>query len=261
GGTTDPPETNTPPCTEPIIPTNPESGFTDENGCLIGIPTLPNLPPRNNPCEKTKALLETQQVKDAITYLKNHINSGVGGEKGWKFNKDGTTAPTIQNSAHSVYVGDPSTLNGLYHNHTGTTLDMFSATDIDTLLEIVRYQSIGNTSNGFSGMVAPDGIHYVISFNGSHSDLPPIGTFSEIDIEVLKIRQYRNQQRLLADTSGVYCNTQTGKLNYVGLEKVFMDTIKAMGLDNKIVLLRIDSEGIKTIQQNTDGTITAIPCV
>jgi hypothetical protein len=43
GGTTDPPETNTPPCTEPIIPTNPESGFTDENGCLIGTPTLPNL--------------------------------------------------------------------------------------------------------------------------------------------------------------------------------------------------------------------------
>ncbi|WP_299178966.1 hypothetical protein, partial [uncultured Chryseobacterium sp.] len=55
GGTTDPPENNTPPCTEPTIPTNPESGFTDENGCPIGTPTLPNLGSiDNDPCFKTK---------------------------------------------------------------------------------------------------------------------------------------------------------------------------------------------------------------
>lgn len=42
GGTTPPP--NNPPCTGTTIPTNPEAGFTDENGCPIGFPSLPNFP-------------------------------------------------------------------------------------------------------------------------------------------------------------------------------------------------------------------------
>ncbi|MCX8532196.1 hypothetical protein, partial [Chryseobacterium luquanense] len=51
GGTTPPP--NNPPCTRTTIPTNPQPGFTDENGCPIGAPSLPNFPPvKGNPCDK-----------------------------------------------------------------------------------------------------------------------------------------------------------------------------------------------------------------
>ncbi|WEK68133.1 MAG: hypothetical protein P0Y62_09625 [Candidatus Chryseobacterium colombiense] len=47
-----------PPCDTSIIPSNPESGFTDENGCPIGTPTIPNLPdPKTDPCKRTKAAM------------------------------------------------------------------------------------------------------------------------------------------------------------------------------------------------------------
>ncbi|SHG74681.1 hypothetical protein [Chryseobacterium vrystaatense] len=235
-------------------------GGSDDYSNGGGNPNPAN-PTNTDPCEQTKSMLLDQKVKDAVDDLKDHMSSGKGGEKGWKFNKDGNATETTENGPHSVVIGDPSLLNGSYHNHTGTKVDIFSATDIDTLLEIARYQSIGNTGNAFSGMVAPNGIHYVIHFNGSHSDLPPSGAFSEVDLEVLKISQYRNQIKLLSDTSGIYCNSQTGKLNSKGLEKLFMNTLKAMGLENKIILQRIDDDGIKTIKQNVDGTLNPVPCI
>ncbi|MDQ0780206.1 hypothetical protein [Chryseobacterium sp. W4I1] len=247
----------------------PKGGCTGYNNCFDpsvgsgggGGSNTPTPEAPQNPCEKTKALLENQEVNDVVADLKNHMASGIGGEKGWKLNKNGPPTQTTENGPHSVVIGDPSLLNGAYHNHTGTKVDIFSATDVDTLLEIARYQNIGNTGNAFSGMVAPNGIHYVIHFNGRHSDLPASGAFSEVDLEVLKISQYRNQIKLLSDTSGIYCNSQTGKLNSKGLEKLFMNTLKAMGLENKIILQRIDDDGIKTIKQNIDGTLNPVPCI
>lgn len=237
-------------------------GFDYNGGGGSG--TDPNNPDTNqNPCEKTKSLTNNPGIQNAIQNLKNHISSNTGGELGWKFNKVGPPTPTTQNSAHSVVIGDPSSINGAYHNHTGTTLDIFSATDINTLLEIARYQDIGNTDNAFYGLIAPDDIHYLIYFNGTHADLPASGSYSDIDIDVWKIYQLRDMWNILnKDTSGIYCNNTTNTLNSKGLEKVFFDTLNKMGISsNKIVLQKIDSNNnISTVIKNNDGMTIEIPC-
>lgn len=222
--------------------------------------TTPVIQPQQNPCNKTKAMLEKPEVQSAITDLKNHINSGTGGEKGWKFNKNGSTTETTDNGDHSVTVGDPSLVNGTYHNHTGTTLDIFSATDIATLIEIARYQSIGNVGNAFSGLVAPNGIHYVTYFNGNHADLPAVGSYSEIDIKIWEIQMLKLYRKLLKDSA--YYNVINGKkiMNSKGLELILFDALKKMGLENKIILQKIEDNNISTINQNQDGTTTPIPC-
>lgn len=222
-----------------------------------GVPPKPK-----DPCEKTKGMLDSQKNKDITNDLKNHMESGAGGEKGWRDNKTGMPTPTTQNGDHSVNFGDPSTMNGGYHNHTGTTVDMFSATDIDTFLDIVRYQNVGNTGNAYFGMVAPNSIHYIMYFNGSHTDLPPAGDYSEVDIAVWNLYIIKNAWNILnRDTSGTYCNILTNTLNSKGLEKIFFDTVKKMGLTNKITLQKVESDNkASTVNQNPDGTITNIPC-
>ncbi|WP_185205944.1 hypothetical protein [Chryseobacterium sp. C3] len=174
----------------------------------------------------------------------------------------GNPTETSNNSEHSVTVGDPSLINGTYHNHTGTKVDIFSATDIATLIEIARYQSIGNAGNAFSGLVAPNGIHYVIYFNGSHADLPPSGSYSETDKDVWNIQMWRLQQKLIKEND--YYDNINGKkvINTKGLEVIFFDTIKKMGLNSKIILQKIDNltNNITTVTQNSDGTIIPVPC-
>ncbi|MGL6125933.1 hypothetical protein [Chryseobacterium artocarpi] len=222
-----------------------------------GVPPKPK-----DPCEKTKGMLDSQKNKDITNDLKNHMESGAGGEKGWRDNKTGAPTQTTQNGDHSVNFGDPSTMNGGYHNHTGTTVDMFSATDIDTFLDIVRYQNVGNTGNAYFGMVAPNSIHYIMYFNGSHTDLPPAGDYSEVDIAVWNLYIIKNAWNILnRDTSGTYCNILTNTLNSKGLEKIFFDTVKKMGLTNKITLQKVEPDNkASTVNQNPDGTITNIPC-
>ncbi|WP_336732999.1 hypothetical protein [Chryseobacterium sp. VD8] len=222
----------------------------------------PNNPNNQTPCEKTKDLLTKPDVQAVVSNLKNHLSSGAGGEKGWKFNKVGNPTETSNNSEHSVTVGDPSLINGTYHNHTGTKVDIFSATDIATLIEIARYQSIGNAGNAFSGLVAPNGIHYVIYFNGSHADLPPSGSYSETDIKVWEIKMLRMKDNLLNDSNFYNMINGTKVLNEKGLEQIFFSVLQKMGLQDKIVLQKIDNltNKILNIEQSSDGTIITASC-
>ncbi|WP_175622424.1 hypothetical protein [Chryseobacterium schmidteae] len=76
GGIYTPPTNNNPPCTGTTIPTNPQPGFTDENGCPIGAPSLPNNPPtKGNPCEKLKNSIDaTSGLKNKIIDLNKPVN-------------------------------------------------------------------------------------------------------------------------------------------------------------------------------------------
>ncbi len=101
GGT---PTTNPDTCA--TVATSPnEVGIVDENGCITGIPTQPNVP-RTTPCEKTKTLMQRPEVQAKVTDLKQHTGPN---EKGYKFMKDGTPpqeAPPAPNGNYSIYVGD-----------------------------------------------------------------------------------------------------------------------------------------------------------
>lgn len=215
-------------------------------------------PPPTDPCERMKALTQDPKVQNAVKNLKEHLTSGAGGEKGWKFNKTGEPTQTTQNANHSVNFGDASKLNGAYHNHTGTGVDMFSATDISTLIEIARYQSIGNAGNGFMGFVAPNGIHYVMSFNGNHVNLPTVGSYSETDILSWDTQQVILMFALLKNPE---FKGPGGVLNSKGLEQIFFKTLQRMGLSNKVMLQSIDSNNnISEVKLNSNGTTQPIPC-
>lgn len=212
-----------------------------------GVPPTPK-----DPCEKTKGMLESQKNKDITNDLKNHMESGAGGEKGWRDNKTGTPTQATQNGDHSVNFGDPSTMNGGYHNHTGTGVNIFSATDISTLIEIARYQSIGNAGNGYMVIVAPGGIHYVMFFNGTHNEIPAYGSYSEGQLKSWNDKQWTDYLNMVGDSSMPI---------HQKLEQIFSSTLKTMGLNNKVILQRVEGDSkISTINQNSDGTTSPRPC-
>ncbi|WP_034673897.1 hypothetical protein [Chryseobacterium formosense] len=70
-----PPENNTPqPCIQiPTDPTQPSSGMVDENGCAIGLPTLPNVKPQT-PCGDLTIKGENTEFQSKMLELKQDAN-------------------------------------------------------------------------------------------------------------------------------------------------------------------------------------------
>ncbi|WP_294284999.1 hypothetical protein, partial [uncultured Chryseobacterium sp.] len=261
-----------PPCNGTGILTQPQQpGITDADGCS-GIPTIPNLPdPRNNPCSKTKALLNNPEVKTKLDSLKNKSLSK--GEMGFKTQKDGTVTGYISGGKHEVDMGVKSGYQGGYHNHTPAGIPMHSPPDIDNnLLAFARAQPAGEHKNAYFGMIVkkvctgcPSGYktyHYIIRFDGTYDD--SLTSFSQLDLDKLN-DNYSEKYGDLTDPTGTYGTTyidSTGKITNEGLEKLFFDTLREMNLENKIILQRIEEDGtINNIVMNSSGThVTATPC-
>lgn len=214
---------------------------------------VPPKPKPKDPCEKTKGMLDSQKNKEITDDLKKHMEGGSkAGEKGWRDNKTGNPTPTTQNEDHRVNFGDPSTMNGGYHNHPGTGVNIFSADDISTLIEIARYQAIGNTGNAYMVVIAPGGIHYVMYFNGTHNEIPAYGSYSAEQLKNWNDQQWDNYVESISNNN---------LSNHEKLEKVVSSTLKSMGLQNKVILQRVEGDTkISTINQNSDGSTTANPC-
>ncbi|WP_411811036.1 hypothetical protein ACLB9Y_12940 [Chryseobacterium scophthalmum] len=271
-----PPEEPSEPCTAPEVPTeplNPSLNPSIGGGCGSGIPTQPNLPlPANNPCKKTKALLEDPAVTEKIGTLKEQSKIEEGqpnfGEKAFEINNDGTSSGMIDGEEHSVRVGSTIGKQGVYHNHTPDGIKMPSPPDIIKMLHYALSQPNGNISNGFLGMVGseecntcPGGYkyhNYVIRFSGTLQELGGF-TSQNWDSEDL-IKTYRDAKYELS-TNINYANYQYGPLNSDGLEKLFFDTLQNMGIEGKVNLQRIEDNGtIQNITQNSNGTTSATPC-
>lgn len=218
----------------------------------------PQVPLVQSPCEKTKSLLQDQKIKNITDDLKNHMATGKG-EKGWRDNKTGNPTQTTQNGQHSVNFGDSSTMNGGYHNHTGTKVDIFSATDIANLIEVARYQSIGNTGNAYMGLIGPNDVHYVIYFNGNHNDIPP-NTYTSEEKENWELEQMLQTFALIKKPEFKEIINGKATLNSKGLEQIFFNTVSKMGLYNKISLQKIENNQSLTITLNTDGSTSKVPC-
>ncbi|MCD9856307.1 hypothetical protein LUD75_16405 [Epilithonimonas sp. JDS] len=232
-----------------------------KNGNLGGGGGIVIYDPNKSPCARTKKMIENSDLKNVVQDLKTHIANGATGEKGWKLNKVGSPTQTTENGDHSVDFGDPSLLNGGYHNHTGTKVDVFSPTDIGTLIEIARYNGASDPNNAFMGLVAPNNVHYVIRFGDTHAGLPITGSYSQTQIEIWKIDQITLWQQLLMSDN--YYSLISGKkvLNAKGLERILFDTLEKMGLKNKVNLLKIDeNNSVSIIVQNSDKSTISIPC-
>lgn len=175
GGDGESPPTD--PCNDndPDIPTGPQSPNTGFRKPCVGVPTIANYEVveesgLNNPCQKTKTLMANQNMQTSITQLKTNATSG-SGEQGFKASKTGEPSPIIQGGAHNVDFGDKTGYAGGYHNHTGIGIPMLSPPDINQLLGFARAQgNNGDPTLAFVGMVAPNGMHYIIRFTGTYQD-------------------------------------------------------------------------------------------
>jgi hypothetical protein len=274
-GNTDP---GTPPDDCTTVATDPNQvGIVNPNGCNTGVPTQPNLPTRNNPCEKTKAMLQRPNVQQGIANVKTQalqtLSNMNTGETGFKEKKDGTIAPANVNSAHQVVFNDVTDSRGAYHNHTATGTHMFSPPDIDALFGFAAAQSIQDgVGNAYLGMIAAEWcstcpnnvqyIHYVISFTGTGAELGQF-VYSPAQIKQFE-KDYRKIIRELTDTSlngNTYIKNSAGDLNEKGLDKLFFETLKNMNLNGKVNLQRIESNGsINNITLDSNGMPTGTPC-
>jgi hypothetical protein len=264
-----PPATNTPePCTTPQIPQGPvDPSFNiDPSGCGTGIPTQPSLPVRNNPCQKIKALVNNAALKIKIDSLKDFSLTAEENEKGYQQDKSGNVTPALVNGAHYVdFMIDQNSLGGI-HCHTLNGTHMFSPPDILSLLTFARVQNqtlpVGSTAdytgNAFLGMISQSS-SYFITFNGGSGDLPPPMTQAEED--ALEIKLNDAYKKIIIELLEEEDKDSWDTLSEKGLQKLFFDLIKAMGLEGKINLIQQDGSNTSTIQQNPDGTIKEpIPC-
>ncbi|MCE4063649.1 hypothetical protein LXM63_00950 [Chryseobacterium gleum] len=212
-------------------------------------------------CEKLKNLLEKTEVQAKISELKTQ--STLGDEKGVMFKLDGTPSDIIPGGAHSVNFGDKTGYAGGYHNHTPTGIPMLSPNDIDQLLGFARAQPTSNSENlynAYLGMVAPNGMHYVIWFNGTYEDA--VKTFSQVEINNYKT-DFRELEKNLTDEAknGMTYMNGDGSINNLGAEKLFFETLKNMGLEGKVKLQRIESDGtVKTIGLNSNNQPISTTC-
>ncbi|WP_267406873.1 MULTISPECIES: hypothetical protein [unclassified Chryseobacterium] len=237
----------------------PKSGCTGLNNCFdptagVGGGGPGGNTPTVNPCDKIKSIINNPKMAAGLKELKDQsllpkTNANYG-EKGIKFKADGTPSATITGQDHSVNFGDKTGYTGGYHNHTVAGIPMLSPPDIDQLLGFARAQgNYGDPSKTYMGMVAPNGIHYVIWFSGSYNDA--LVTYTD---ETLKPFKDRYQTRYGTINS-------EGTVSNEAIENFFLKTLKDMGLEGKVNLQRIESNGtVKNIIKNSDGIATSIPC-
>ncbi|MDR6699617.1 hypothetical protein J2W57_003016 [Chryseobacterium ginsenosidimutans] len=216
----------------------------------------------NTPCGKTKNRLVDPNIKAKINELKTQ--STQGGEKGVKFKADGTPSATISGGDHSVDLGDKTGYQGGYHNHTPSGIPMLSPPDIDQLLGFAKAQPTSNpanVNNAYLGMVAPNGMHYVIQFNGTYQDA--IKTFSGDDLKKY-IGNYKDLYDLMLIDSQYSSDHLT--LNNKGAETLFFDILKQMGLEGKVNLQRIETnntsqnEIVQNINLDSNNIPKSTPC-
>ncbi|MCS4303755.1 hypothetical protein [Chryseobacterium sp. BIGb0232] len=217
------------------------------------------LDPEDDPCKKAKKLIENPLTMKAINALKT--KSTKGGENGYKIKIDGTPSNEIPGNAHSVNFGDKTGYAGGYHNHTPTGIPMLSPPDIDQLLQFALAQgNQGDPNNAYIGMVAPNGMHYVARFNGGYNDA--LKTFSQQEIDVY-VKIYKDTESDLTDESknGMTYMNGDGSINNLGVEKLFFETLKNMGLEGKVNLQRIESSGsVKNIKLDNNNQPTSTAC-
>jgi hypothetical protein len=226
------------------------------------------------PCEKTKNMLQKPKVQQGIANVKSqalqtlsNINTG---ETGFKEKKDGTVVPADVNSAHQVVYNDVTDGYGGYHNHTATGTHMFSPPDIvDTLFGFASSQSINDGfGNAYFGMIAAEWcntcpnnvqyIHYIISYSGTGTELGGY-VYTPAQMNQFLIDYRKKVNKLLKDP--LNSNNNGATLNNLGLEKLFFDTLKNIGINGKVNLQRVESNGIvNNITENSNGTINATPC-
>ncbi len=231
----------------------------------------------DDPCDKTRNLLQNADVNDKINtlYAQSKLTPPNNGEKAFKSSADGsTTSPIIVGGEHSADLGDITGYAGYYHNHTPKGVKMLSPPDIYKLFQFIASQPTGTPVNtSFGGMVAtevcaggcPDGYEYInflIRFDGTLAEALAIKNrnYTEADLENFKDK-FEQFERTRRNASG-YSSQNGNFLSFKGLEEVFFYALDKMEIDkNKIILQRINKDGkVYNVTLDTNGKPQETPC-
>ena len=240
-----------PPCDTSIIPSNPESGFTDENGCPIGLPSLPNLPPKNDLCEQIKLQRADIEFKNKITDLegKTNLKKETGYIQKWSGDyiyKDNAGATNNANTLSLPSVVTNTYIKGFIHTHVNNYkfldaqgyetdmngIKMFSPADIAYFMDLVKNaQTTGQPLNNVYGVMVSSLGNYQIRFTGNQYQ---IKTFTDAQTETYKdlfvdFMKYRNE------------NVKAREFGFL-----------------KFIDEKMNLKGISLYRTNTNGTTTEI---
>ncbi|MCS4303721.1 hypothetical protein [Chryseobacterium sp. BIGb0232] len=235
------------------------------------------LDPEDDPCEKAKKMFNKPYVQKGINDIKAQALKTLSdmntGEIGFKEKKDGSLAPADVNGNHKVVFNDVTDSYGGYHNHTATGTHMFSPPDIvDALFGFAAAQSAQDgVGNAYLGMIAAEWcntcpnnaqyIHYVIKYTGTGSEL---GGYVYTPAQMNQFED--DYRKIVKNLKNKYVNGTTyinvsEDLNEKGLEKIFFETLKVIGINGKVNLQRIEANGsVNNITLNSDGIPIAKPC-
>ncbi|RCU42510.1 hypothetical protein EIZ47_09190 [Chryseobacterium lacus] len=280
GGSLDPPCETCPPhtpveCIEiPTEPTQPSTGIGDDGGCIIGIPTLPNLPPldRRTPCEKTKQMLQDPTVQERLEALKEKSmkTNDEAGEIGFAVDANGNPTNIVQGGAHHIKLQSLLPGNtGYYHNHTPEGIKMLSPPDISALFTtIVSSPASTPITTPFEGFVAKEAcacvggfryFNYLIRFNGT---LQYAGTISQKNYDFDRLeKDYQKKARALEGNAN-YVDNIGQNLNHKGVEKLLFSTFGLMDIaPANMIVHRIDENGnVDNITLDANGNPIATSC-
>lgn len=237
------------------------------------------LPIKNDPCIKTKALLQKTEVTTKVNMLKEQSkikdNQPNYGEKAFKLNADGSaSSPIIQGAEHSADLGYVENYTSYYHNHTPKGIKIHSPPDIYMLFKFITAQPLGTpVSASFGGMVGsnecasgcPDGYEYsnfIIRFGGTYDEAIAIKNrnYTETELKAF-MNQFDKYEQNIRPKSG-YSSQNGNFLNFKGLEEVFFYALDKMNIDkNKINLQRIDKNGtVYNVTLDANGKPVETPC-
>ncbi|MXS69908.1 hypothetical protein GSF70_01600 [Flavobacteriaceae bacterium W22] len=260
-GETAPPPATTPPCTTPSVPTNPQPGFTDENGCIIGIPTQPIVKPQT-PCSKIKQQREDENFSKRIDTLKTKLTlkKETGYIQKWSGSyeyKDNASATNDANSLSLPNVFTNTYIMGFIHTHVNDYeyvdaegygvgkkgIKMFSPADMVYFMDLVKNaKDNGRPLSDVYGIMVSSLGNYQIRFTGNEYQ---IKTFTNAQKEAFK---------------GPFIDF-ISKNKKMSLELKFLKFIDEYMNLKGISLYRMNTDGTTEIKLNADKTdIIPINC-
>lgn len=266
GGSLDPPCETCPPhtpveCIEvPTDPTQPSTGIGDDGRCIVGIPTLPNLPnPKNNtPCLKIKANFEDDRFKEKVAAIDKpsvfNMDHEMGYAAGYPINTSLTEIqyPPMENKVgtHSVTLPSGSQYFGFIHSHTDDNGDIirariFSNADVATFLTscVRNAQQHGDISDAYAMVITSEG-NYMLKYTGT-------GNFNIGPGQLKNWSNWYNKKfRELVEND---------ELTQTNLEKMFMrflnESVNIPGLE----IYHIEKNTGKASKMNNDATKKPCP--
>lgn len=266
------PDNTTPqPCIQiPTDPTQPSSGMVDENGCAIGLPTLPNIPieePRTD-CERLYEKTNDPVLKhklDSIATLVTQANPDMhetafvatkqGGVIKYKIFKG--TANITANNTKEVEMEINSTGIATGHNHNPNSIPIFAPQYLVVfykhykLLHSARENIFVMFNTNFNGTIYAFRMQDVTALDTFFAglDLDTDAGMEEAEEKVKRI--YKNKGKM------------NERLDYTAdmAEKMLMKVLNGSDLGaNSVSLYQFEDNIWKKLSSKPNGSIQKIPC-